>query len=79
VAPAALVLPITISSPNGIAISTQLSSAPGITYAGAAPGLVAGVTQINFRIPVSIFHGITPITIQSGTFQSQTGIYFYMK
>jgi uncharacterized protein (TIGR03437 family) len=32
---------------------------PEITYAGAAPGFVAGLTQINFRVPVSFFHGFS--------------------
>jgi uncharacterized protein (TIGR03437 family) len=32
-------------------------------YAGAAPQMVAGVTQINLQIPVWSYHGLTSLTI----------------
>jgi uncharacterized protein (TIGR03437 family) len=52
----------------------------GITYAGAAPGFVAGLTQINFRIPASIFHGFSGLYLtMSPSFVSQTGVYFYLQ
>src|ERR1022692_4802504 len=51
-----------------------------ITYAGAAPGFVAGLTQINFRLPASIFHGFTDLYLSmSDSFISQTGVYFYLQ
>ena len=56
------------------------SGQPEITYAGAAPGFVAGLTQINFRLPISIFHGISLLNIQqptNSTFLNQVGVYFY--
>ncbi|HLK20897.1 MAG TPA: SBBP repeat-containing protein [Bryobacteraceae bacterium] len=37
-----------------------------ITYAGDAPGLVAGVTQINFRLPPSVGLKTFPFTLQAG-------------
>jgi astacin len=37
-----------------------------ILYGGAAPGLVAGVIQINARVPAGIAPGIVPVTIESG-------------
>ena len=70
---APLVFPIVLSSTSGL---------PEITYAGAAPGLVAGLTQINFRIPTSIFHGVTYLSIQQPTsnlIASQVGVSFYMQ
>lgn len=52
----------------------------GITYAGAAPGFVAGLTQINFRIPASIFHGFSGLYLtMSPSFISQVGVYFYLQ
>jgi uncharacterized protein (TIGR03437 family) len=63
-------------------VSGVPSSGPEITYAGAAPGFAGGLTQINFRVPVSIFHGFTLLNIQQPTissFSSQVGVYFYMQ
>jgi uncharacterized protein (TIGR03437 family) len=52
----------------------------GITYAGAAPGFVAGLIQINFRIPSSIFHGFSGLYLtMSPSFMSQVGVYFYLQ
>jgi len=52
----------------------------GITYAGTAPGFTAGLTQINFRIPASIFHGFSGLYLtMSPSFISQVGVYFYLQ
>lgn len=46
-----------------------------VVYAGAAPGLVAGLTQINVRVPRDVpSNSSTPISIQVGTRYSQTGV-----
>jgi uncharacterized protein (TIGR03437 family) len=51
-----------------------------ITYAGAAPGLVAGLTQINFRVPASSYHGPYDIYLTvSPSVGSQEGVYFYIQ
>jgi uncharacterized protein (TIGR03437 family) len=83
--PAALKFPIS-TGPGVPTIESgafYLSSSSGIaviTYAGSAPGFSAGLTQINFRVPVSIFHGFTLLRIQAGnSFASQNGVYFYMQ
>jgi uncharacterized protein (TIGR03437 family) len=53
---------------------------PGqITYAGAAPGFVAGLAQINFRIPVSIFHGFAPMDIYLPNSYMSPTVYFYQQ
>ena len=39
-------------------------------YAGAAPGLVAGVFQINVRIPEGVEPGPQPVVVQIGTASS---------
>jgi len=46
-----------------------------VTYAGAAPGLVAGVMQVNIKIPDDATIGpAVPITLQVGTTTSQPGV-----
>ena len=48
--------------------------------AGAAPGFVAGLTQINFRVPVSFFHGFSGLYLSvPGPFSNQSGVYFYLQ
>jgi uncharacterized protein (TIGR03437 family) len=77
---ASLALPIQVVSANFP--PTLLAE---ITYAGAAPGFAAGITQINFRIPISIFHGFTPFGISQPTsnpfktFYSSEAVHFYVK
>src|SRR5206468_5338070 len=45
-----------------------------VLYAGAAPTLVAGVMQINVRIPVDAPSGDVPVEIVVGTTHSQPGV-----
>jgi len=46
-----------------------------VLYAGAAPGLVDGVVQINVRLPRDISTGSAiPISIKIGNAMSQAGI-----
>jgi uncharacterized protein (TIGR03437 family) len=46
-----------------------------VTYAGAAPGLVAGLMQINARIAEDITPGpAVPIVIRIGEFSSRDGV-----
>jgi uncharacterized protein (TIGR03437 family) len=37
-----------------------------VLYGGAAPGIVAGVVQVNFRVPVPVADGALAVTILSG-------------
>jgi len=49
--------------------------AAAVQYAGAAPGLVAGLTQINAQVPVGVTPGLTvPVVVQIGSWQSQAGL-----
>jgi uncharacterized protein (TIGR03437 family) len=51
-----------------------------ITYAGAAPGFVAGLTQINFRVPASSYHGPYDLYLTvSPSVGSQEGVSFYIQ
>ena len=45
-----------------------------VIYAGAAPGQVAGVMQINVRLPVGASSGEVPVLLTVGQSQSQTGV-----
>jgi uncharacterized protein (TIGR03437 family) len=46
-----------------------------ILYAGAAPGLVAGVVQVNVRVPQTVAPGVAvPVSITVGTASSPAGV-----
>ncbi len=45
-----------------------------VLYAGAAPDLVAGVLQINVRVPAGARPGMLPVLIKAGRFSSQLGV-----
>jgi uncharacterized protein (TIGR03437 family) len=45
-----------------------------VLYAGAAPGLVAGVMQLNVQIPAGVASGARPVVVHVGQTQSQSGI-----
>ena len=44
-----------------------------VLYAGAAPGSVSGVLQVNIRLPASVL-GVQPVQITIGTAISQPGV-----
>jgi uncharacterized protein (TIGR03437 family) len=45
-----------------------------VQYAGAAPGAVAGLFQVNARIPLDASSGSVPIEIHVGNAASQPGM-----
>jgi len=45
-----------------------------VQYAGAAPNSVAGLFQVNVRIPLNASSGDVPIEIQVGTARTQPGM-----
>lgn len=45
-----------------------------VIYAGAAPGLVAGVLQVNLRVPLEISGGDIPVQIRVGNVSSRPGV-----
>ena len=45
-----------------------------VLYAGGAPGLVAGVIQVNVRVPDDAASGAVPILLQVGSALSQPGV-----
>jgi uncharacterized protein (TIGR03437 family) len=50
-----------------------------IQYAGAAPGNIAGLFQVNVKIPATANTGDVPIVIQVGEAQSQAGMTIAVK
>jgi uncharacterized protein (TIGR03437 family) len=45
-----------------------------VTFYGEAPGLVAGILQVNLQIPPNTPSGATPLAISVGGTQSQSGV-----
>ncbi len=51
-----------------------------VTYYGAAPGQVAGMMQVNARVPKDAPHGKSvPVTVTVGAATSQAGVTLYVK
>ncbi len=51
-----------------------------VTYAGAAPGLIAGLTQIDAYVPSGVKPGLSvPVVVQVGNYQSQAGLTITVK
>jgi len=50
-----------------------------VLYAGAAPGQVAGLMQVNVRIPAGVSSGSVPIEIQVGDVRSQAAMTIAVK
>jgi uncharacterized protein (TIGR03437 family) len=49
--------------------------AANVLYAGAAPGLIAGVVQVNVQVPAGVATNAgAPISLQMGSFTSQPGV-----
>jgi len=63
--PSTLVLPVAVKV-NGVDAN--------VLYAGSAPGLVAGVVQINVQIPAGTPSGNVPVTILVNGVASQAGV-----
>jgi uncharacterized protein (TIGR03437 family) len=57
-------------------VSVTIGGQPAqVTYQGAAPGLVAGVTQINAVVPTSIEPGVAvPVTVTVGNTAAQNTV-----
>jgi uncharacterized protein (TIGR03437 family) len=56
-----------------VAVTIGGQPAP-VVYAGGAPGEVAGVMQINARIPLGIAGNSAPVVVQVGAASSQPGV-----
>ena len=57
------------------AVTAVVGNRPAtVTFYGEAPGLVAGVLQVNLMVPPKTPAGTTPLAISVGATQSQTGV-----
>jgi uncharacterized protein (TIGR03437 family) len=56
-----------------------VDATPGITYAGAAPTLVAGVFQIDVTVPMNVPAGAVPVVVSIGSASSQAGLTVSLK
>jgi uncharacterized protein (TIGR03437 family) len=46
-----------------------------VSYSGAAPTQIAGLTQINAQVPAGVTPGTkVPVVVTIGTWQSQSGV-----
>lgn len=56
-------------------VSITIDGQPAeILYAGSAPGSVAGLFQVNVRIPASAGTGAVPVVLTVGSVHSQAGL-----
>jgi uncharacterized protein (TIGR03437 family) len=61
-------------------VSVTIGGLPAdVLYAGAAPTLVAGVMQVNARVPAGVTSGDNAVTVTVGTASSQPGITLAVK
>ncbi len=60
--------------PVSVTIGGQTIDPAAILYAGAAPGAIAGLFQINVKVPCTVTAGNSPVLVQVGTVQSQKGL-----
>jgi uncharacterized protein (TIGR03437 family) len=58
-----------------LAVAVLINGQPALyVYTGEAPGLVAGMMQLNVQIPASAPPGDLPITVSIGGNISQNGV-----
>jgi len=76
-APVAEPLPRITALPVSVTIG---GLAAKVDYAGAAPGYVAGLLQINAEVPAGVTPGLSvPVVVQVGSWQSQAGLTITVK
>ncbi len=58
-----------------LAVTATVGGLPAeVLYAGAAPGLVSGVLQVNVKIPPGVASGNVPVAVTIGVASSQGGL-----
>lgn len=64
----------TLRIPMGT-VSVTIGGQPAdLLYAGSAPDLIAGVLQVNVRVPDTAGHGTVPLVLKVGQNSSQAGV-----
>ncbi len=57
------------------AVSATVGGAPAtVLYAGSAPGLIAGLLQVNLRLPATVASGAQPVVLTIGGVSSRAGV-----
>lgn len=57
-------------------VSVTIGGTPAmVEYSGSAPGMVAGVMQVNARIPNGISSGLAEVVVTVGHYSSQPGVF----
>jgi uncharacterized protein (TIGR03437 family) len=63
-------------------VSVTIGGVPAqqVPYSGAAPGEIAGLTQIDVLVPAGVTPGLSvPVVVQIGTWQSQASLTITVK
>jgi uncharacterized protein (TIGR03437 family) len=76
--------PVTEPLPRitALPVSVTIGGVPAqqVPYAGAAPGEIAGLTQIDVLVPAGVTPGLSvPVVVQIGTWQSQASLTITVK
>ncbi|MEZ5365103.1 MAG: hypothetical protein R2748_22950 [Bryobacterales bacterium] len=62
------------------AVSVTIGGVPAtVDYAGAAPGMTAGVMQVNVRIPMGVQPGAAEVVVTVGRQSSPAGVFVSVK
>jgi uncharacterized protein (TIGR03437 family) len=73
-APSTVPLPLPLQTPT----VTIGGKSAGVQFAGGAPGIVAGVMQINALVPTGLTAGPNEVVIKSGNSSSPNGVTIYV-
>jgi uncharacterized protein (TIGR03437 family) len=73
--------PVESATPTRARVTAAIgNAAAAVDYAGGAPGLIAGVTQINVRVPVEVEPGAAaPVIVQAGGTATPGGVFIAIK
>jgi uncharacterized protein (TIGR03437 family) len=67
--------PPQVTPAPALPIQVTIGGQPAVyTYAGEAPGMVAGVMQLNVRIPANVQPGLDFVVVSIGGKMSQFGV-----
>jgi trimeric autotransporter adhesin len=69
-----LIASATLPAPVAPVLATVGGIVADVMYAGAAPGMVAGVMQVNVRIPKAAASGAVPLVLTVGGTATQSGV-----
>ena len=73
-------VPSTVPLPLPIATVTATigGKSAGVQFAGGAPGIVAGVLQVNVQVPTGLTAGANDVVLKAGSSSSPSGVTIYV-